>query len=197
MSGAEVIGVDAERDELDPRATVTEPGSQLVDLAPAVGDDRVEATKRRGEESSCGRAAKLLEALRQSDRRVHHRRAHATEPTEKRERNADGVDRREDDVGTVQLAKRRDDAREVARVSAAQPHAPIEDASDDPRAAARLEFRLEIVTNLEACSRQLVETVEAVARRIADRSTKRLPSQRGVPVEHEHAWWSGPVDHVG
>ena len=102
------------------------------------------------EESSRGRAAKLLEALRQSDRRVHHRRAHATEPVEKRERNADGVDRREDDVGSVQLAKRRDDAREVARVSAAQPHAPIEDASDDPRAAARLEFRLEIVTNLEA-----------------------------------------------
>ena len=79
-----MIGVDAEGDELDPRTTVTEPGSQLVDLAPAVGDDRVEATKRLGEESSCGRAAKLLEALRQSDRRVHGRRPHATEPTEER-----------------------------------------------------------------------------------------------------------------
>ena len=195
--GAEVIGVDAERDELDPRATVAQPGSQLVDLAPAVRDDRVQATKRLAEESSRGRAAKLLEALRQSDRRVHHRRAHATEPTEERERDADRVDGREDDVGTVQLAKRRDDAREVARVSAAQPNAPIEDAGNDPRAAARLEFRLEIVTNPEACSHQLVETVEAVARRIADRSTKRLASQRGVPVEHENAWWRGPVDHVG
>lgn len=102
---AEVIGFDAERDELDPRAVVPEPGSQLVDLAPAVSDDRVEAPKRLAEESSCGRTAKLLEALRQTDRRVHHRRAHATEPTEKRERNADGVDSREDDVGTVQLAK--------------------------------------------------------------------------------------------
>ena len=132
-------------------------------------------------------AAELREPLRKPDRRVDDRRLHATEPTEERERDADRVDGREDDVGTVQLAKRRDDAREVARVSAAQPNAPIEDAGNHPRAAARLEFRLEIVTNPEACSHQLVETVEAVARRIADRSTKRLASQRGVPVEHEYA----------
>ena len=87
--------------------------------------------------------------------------------------------------------------REVARVSTAQPNAPIEDGGTDPRATARLEFRLEIVTNLESCLRQLVETVEAVARRIADRSTKRFPPQRGVAVEDEHTWWRGPIDHVG
>jgi hypothetical protein len=192
-----VVGVDAERDELDPRDTVTEPGSQLVDLAPAVGDDRVQATKRPSEESSRSRAVKLLEALRQSDRRVHDRRTHATEPIEERKWNADRVDRRENDIGAVQLAKRREDAPEVARVSAAQPHAPIEDASEDPRAAARLESRLEIVTNLEPCSSQLVETVEAVARRIAERSTKRLAPQRRVAVEDENAYWRGLVDHVG
>ena len=87
--------------------------------------------------------------------------------------------------------------REVARVAAAQPNAPIEDAGTDPRATTRLEFRLEIVTNLKSRSRQLVETVKAVSRRIADWGTKRFPSQRGVAVEDEHAWWRGSIDHVG
>ena len=50
--GAEVLGVDAEGDELDPRAVVAEPGAQLLDLAPAVGDDRVEPSERVGEEPS-------------------------------------------------------------------------------------------------------------------------------------------------
>ena len=80
---------------------------------------------------SCARAAKLLEALRQSDCRVDDRRANSAEPTEQRERNADRIDRRESDVGTVQLTKRREDAREVARVSAGQPNAPIEDAGNE------------------------------------------------------------------
>ena len=123
-----MLGVDAERDELDPRPALAEPAPKLLDLAPAVRDDRVQLPEGIREQTLRRSAPELREPLRKADRRVHDRRPHAAEPSEERERDADGVDGREDDVGAVRCVERRQHAREVARVPAAEAHGAVEDA---------------------------------------------------------------------
>ena len=113
-----------------------------------------------------------------ADRRVHDRRLHASEASEQRERDPDRVDGREDDVRAVQLAERREHPREVARVATAEPHA-----RSSTRAAARVRApgsnaRLEVVPELEARAPELVEPVQAVARRVSRGGAQRLASQR-------------------
>src|SRR5262245_26697533 len=118
--GAEVVDVDAEGDELDPRTAASEPRAELLDLTPPVRDDRVEPAERLREELLRATAAQLFEPLGQSDRDVDDRWPHTPEPAEQRERDPHGVDRREDDVRAVGLVERPQYAREVARVPAGE-----------------------------------------------------------------------------
>src|SRR5262245_41015777 len=126
--GAEVVDVDAEGDELDARAGISEPRPQLLDLAPPVRDDRVEPAERLREELLRTTAAQLLEPLGQSDRDVDDRWPHTPEPAEQRERDPHGVDRREDDVREVGLVARPQYAREEARVPPSERGGPAEKA---------------------------------------------------------------------
>ena len=147
--GAEVLDVHAEGDELDPRAVLAEPCAQLLDLPPAVRDDRVEPTKRVGEERLAAGASELRKALGQPDRRVDDRRLHAAEAPEQRERDADRVDGREHDVGAIHLASER--ARARSRPSTRRRGAPL-DRGRGPLLALPSPARtgLEIVPHIEA-----------------------------------------------
>ena len=114
-----MLGVDAERDELDPRPALAEPAPKLLDLTPAIREDRVQLPEGMLEEASRRSASELREPLREADRRVHHRLPHASEPSEERERDTDGVDGGEDDIGTVRGVERRQHPCEVPRIPAA------------------------------------------------------------------------------
>ena len=103
--GSKVLGVHAECDELDPRTTGAEPCAQLLDLAPAVRDDRVQPPERLGEERCAGLPSKLLQPLGQADRAVDDWGLHASEAPQQRERDPDRVDRGEDDVGAIGLVE--------------------------------------------------------------------------------------------
>ena len=111
--GAEVLGVDAEGDELDPRAAVAEPGSQLLDLAPAVRDDRVEPTERVGEEPSRGAAPR-------SCSRRSGSRSPRTRPAAARDRAARGARAGSRRCRRSRRRRRRDSAREATRARAAK-----------------------------------------------------------------------------
>ena len=194
-----MLGVHAERDELDARAVGAEPCAQLLDLAPAVRDDRMEPTERVGEEPWRGRPSQLLETLGKTDRGVDDRRLHATEAPEQRQRDPDRVDGRVDDVRAVQLAERREDTSEVARVPPAEPHRSVEHARRGTRPRARLELGLEVMTQLEARARELVQPVQAVPRRVSGGCAQRFPTQRRVAVEDERAdgFAGAGLGHVG
>ena len=170
-----MLDVDAERDELDPRPALAEPAPKLLDLAPAVRDDRVQLPEGFLEETLRRSAPELREPLRKADRRVHDRPPHAAEPSEERERDADRVDGGEDDIGAVRCVERGQHAREVARVPPAEAHGAVEDACFGTLACIRLEAGLEVVTDLEAAAAELVEPVQAVPRRDPPRAPAAPP----------------------
>ncbi len=173
-----MLDVDAERDELDPRPALAEPAPKLLDLAPAVRDDRVQLPEGILEETLRRSAPELREPLRQADRRVHDRPPHASEPSEERERDAHRVDGGEDGIGAVRCVEGGQDAREVARVPPAEAHGAVKEPRFGTLACIRLEAGLEVVTDVEAAAAELVEPVQAVPRRIPLGRPQRLPSER-------------------
>ena len=92
---------------------------------------------------SHARAAKLDEALRQSDRGVDERLAKELGSPQKHQRDPHRVDRREDDVGGVQRPQIRQHGDEVAAVAAGPVESSVDRRSTTrAHAGARLRSRL-------------------------------------------------------
>ncbi len=89
---------------------------------------------------------------------------------------------------------------EVARVAAAERHGSVEETRFGAHPSTRLVPRLEVVVDRESRRPELVEPVQAVARRIADRSVQRVSAEPGVAEEDEDARRASRrarLDHVG
>ncbi len=82
-----------------------------------VGDDCGRRAQRTRVELLHVPGLELREALGQTDRRVHERAPGDATSREQHQRDADRVDRREHDVGTVELPDGREDGREIAAVA--------------------------------------------------------------------------------
>ena len=194
-------GVHAECDELDPRAVAAEPASKLVDLAPAVRNDRVEPAKRVARRAA-SRAPPRSCASRSGSPIAAYTTGGFTRP--RRPRSASGIPT----VSTVEnttsarlsVPRRGEHAGEVARVPAAEPHRAIENAGLGAGASAGLEPGSRSWSTAKPAAPEPVEPVQAVPRRIADRRTERSPTQRRVADRGRRRsahLERGRLDHVG
>ena len=125
---------------------------------------------------------------------------HPAEPAEQRERYPDRVHGGEDDVRAIEGARGGQHPGEVARVAAAERHGAVEETRFGAHPSTRLVPSLEVVIDREPRRPELVEPVQAVARRIADRSAQRVPAEPGVAEEDEDARCASRrarLDHVG
>ena len=182
----ESLDVDAERHELDARVhpPLPEPLPEHVRLVLAVRQDRGRRAERPRVEPLQARRAELHEALGQSDRGIDERPSHDTGASEQHQGDAHGVDRREHDVGAVQLALRREHAGEVAAVPAGRLETPLQRGAGHT-GPGRWLGSFQVVPDSVAALGELVHSVKGVAGRRARLEPERRPPVRRVAEEVE------------
>ena len=179
-------GVDAERDELDRRARPSrpQPPSDRLRLVLAVGEDRGCGAERTRVEALHAARPEPCQPLGQADRDVDEGHAHRPRTGEQDERDADGVDGRENDVGPAQGAERRKHGREVAAVPPGRFEAPLPGPARDPRPR-RGGGSLEVVSHDVPAGGEVVHSVERVPRGGARLERERGATLRRVAEEVE------------
>ena len=179
-------GVDAERDELDRHARPSrpQPTSDRLRLVLAVGEDRGCGAERTRVEALHAARPEPCQPLGQADRDVDEGHAHRPRAGEQDERDADGVDGRENDVGPAQGAERRKHGREVAAVPPGRFEAPLPGPARDPRPR-RGGGSLEVVSHDVPAGGEVVHSVERVPRGGARLERERGATLRRVAEEVE------------
>ena len=129
------------------------------------------------------RAAELHQPLGEPDRDVDERWSHKPEALEEDDWNADGVDRRVDDVGLIRPAAARENAREVAPVAARTLDEPIGQAVHPPGPGGYP--TLEVMGHADSACGELVEAGQAVPLGRPGLGLERRPPLRRVAVERE------------
>ena len=179
--------VDAERDELDARrlAVRLQPPPKLVRLELAVGEHGRARCERARVQAPHVLRAQLRETLGEADRDVDQRRPHPSCPVQEHQRDADRVDRGEDDIGTIRTPKRGEHRGEVAAVAARPLEGRLQTGAGRARPAGRLSRALEVVRRRPAPLGELVEAEEEIALGRSRRGRERRAPGRRVTVGME------------
>ena len=191
-SGRKMLGVDAERDELDPRPASPSQCPKLLDLTPAIRDDRVRRPERIVEEAP--REAPLGAA-----RAARGGRSPRTRPAASRGRAGRGARagcrpcrrwrrRRRQRFSASSDASTRAKSPEYPPPSA---HGAVEEARFGARACSSARTRGSRSCRTSKPPRASSSSPYRLYRDGSHRCAQRLPAERGVAIEDEGCWRGG------